>query len=143
MFEDRLRGDRFFARIRVMDIECPRCGEVWYCNGKGGCYDARTATFRCESCSLTLQVGVVVFPAKPGHKKPPIDWRPTVEQALALRNQAVGGVHLAERKGWTDPHNIVIREGCRCQVLRRGLIIHPDCPIHGSIEPSGSENPRK
>lgn len=137
MFEDRLRGDRFFARIRKMDLECPRCGEVYHCTGGKGPYQARLARFECPSCGLTLGIGVVAFPSKGGHLRPPPDWRPTVEQALSLRNQAVGGVHLAERRGWTDPHNVVIREGCRCQVMKRGLVIHPDCPIHGVVEPKG------
>lgn len=134
MFKDRLDGDRVFARIRSFDCECPRCSEIFHCSGKTKMFDRRVGRFECPSCGLTLQVGVLFYPARPGIAKPASDARPTIQQALALRNQLVGGAHIPTIKAWKDPANIVVREGCRCIVKKRGLVIHPECPIHSPHE---------
>lgn len=131
MFQDRLEGDRFFARIRQLDLECPRCAEVVFCGGKGGAYNRRLGQFTCPSCGLVLTLGVIAYPATSArHKQAPPDWQPNYRQSLALRAQ-MPAVVAQQAKGWTDPHNVVIREGCKCQLSRRGLIVHPGCPIHG------------
>lgn len=131
MFKDRLEGDPIFARIRSLDIECPQCSEVSYCGGKNGPYNARLGQFTCPSCHLVLTLGVLMYPATSArYKQAPPDWKPNYRQALAIRNQ-MQGIILEQAKGWTDPHNVVMREGCKCQISRRGLIVHPGCPIHG------------
>lgn len=135
MFSNRLDGDPFFARIRSMDMECPRCGEVYYCHARGGAYRPRLGRFYCPSCGLILAVGVVVYPVTTAayHGTPP-DWKPSYRQALALRNQMSGFLKTSnpeDRKGIHDQHNVVIREGCTCQLSGRGLIVHPGCPVHG------------
>lgn len=131
MFQDRLDGDRFFARIRKLDMECPRCAEIYHLGTKSGPYNHRLGQFSCPSCGLVLTLGVIAYPATsaPSKQAPP-DWKPSYRQALAIRS-AVGGVIAQIAKGWTDPHNVVIREGCKCSIHRRGLIVHPGCPIHG------------
>lgn len=134
VFKDRLEGDLLFARVRSMDLECPRCGDVWHCSGKAGPYNRRTGRFCCPSCGLTLAVGVIVYPvtSAPGPQGAPPDWTPTYRQALALRAQLPSALQAATPKGWTDPHNVVLREGCKCEQRGRGLVIHPGCPVHGS-----------
>lgn len=131
MFHDRLEGDRFFARLSKLDMECPQCGEVYHLGNKGGPFNKRISEFTCPSCGLVLAIGVIAYPVtRAGQKQTPADCKPNYRQALALRS-LYPGLLCNQQKGWTDPHNVVMREGCKCSVVRRGLIVHPGCPIHG------------
>lgn len=85
-----------FARIRRADIECPRCGRIYFI-GEGGTSRGRTPAktkswnpgthrFRCLLCGLTLALGIIArrVPIRAKAAYPP-DTVPTVEQALELR----------------------------------------------------------
>lgn len=133
MFANQLNTDRFFARIRSLDMACPSCGEVFYCNGISGAYRRLTGRFKCPKCSLVLAIAVLAYPVTTDtrHQQQPDDWVPTVREAAAMRHQNPG--HLARRRrSPIGPRNVVLREGCRCVPKGTALIVHPQCPIHSA-----------
>lgn len=143
-----LGGDHFFARIRTMDLECPKCGVVFCCTGKRGPYSARTARFSCPNCRKIYAVGILLFDVKPDHRRDitPPDWVPTAQQAHQLRGEyqsiarydelrqrsLATGVAVGEKKGWGDPRNVILPNACECEIVGRGIITHPNCPVHGA-----------
>lgn len=138
MFSDRLDADRFFARIRSMDLECPACGTVFLATGKHGPLNQRTGLFRCTHCSITLTIGVIAYPAtrSPRQDVIPGDWTPTARQAAALR-AAAGGFWAREPRPPQLDRNVVLREPCRCQLQGTALLVHPACAIHGATAKAG------
>lgn len=151
MFHDRAPGDRFFARIRALDIACPRCGEIYTVGegrkGKDYVYDKVKGIFRCRaSCGLVLAIGVLAWPMRPGRTGIPEDTIPNFREALRLRElmglggvlademiQGKDGIPVDQRHGGTEQVNVVIKTECRCQLVGegRGKLVHPECPVHG------------
>lgn len=134
MFADRLNATKFFARIRSLDIECPQCATVYQCRGDSRIYNRRNGLFRCRNtaCGLTLYLGVLAYPAtrSPRQEVTPPDWTPNPRQAAELRS--FSGFWAKERRPPQLDRNVVLREGCRCQIAGTGLLVHPACPIHGA-----------
>jgi hypothetical protein len=140
MFTNKLDGDRLFARIYELDLECAQCGEVFYLNSVGrsslqvpgrrkrwdpGPYNFRTGRFTCPSCKTTFGLGGYVFPIRDADgqlsrhgEEPPVDWVPTYKQGVALREQTGGRID-GEPRRWIDAKNSVVRPGCTCQI--RGM----------------------
>jgi hypothetical protein len=151
MFYDRADGDRFFARVRALDLACPRCDRVYSCGegrrGKDSIYDRTRSIFQCPFCGLTLAIGIIAWPMRPGPVKIPEDTVPTYREAMALRElMGLGGIVpdpvgepstgniRDQRHGTHEPVNVVIRGECRCRRVEppgRGRMIHPGCPVHG------------
>ena len=100
-------GDRFFARIKSADLECPHCGNIYLIGATGKAkrayYDARTSRFRCPHCGLVLVLGVIGWRPPMGRplKGPPPDQVPTPRQALQMRRDhaAIWTEGRLERKG--------------------------------------------
>lgn len=83
-------GQRFFARIRSLDIACPKCDSVFSMPRTGHkCWDARLSRFRCRHCGFTASLGIVAYPVATGMASPPSDTIPTVAQSLELRKDAI------------------------------------------------------
>lgn len=80
---------RFFARIRSIDLSCPRCGRVQAIHPTTShrIWDPRTGRFQCMGCYLTLRLGVIAYNSSNGHGSthPSKDCTMTVREALALR----------------------------------------------------------
>lgn len=144
-----LDGTRLFARVHALDFECPRCATLH--SIKAGKrypgWNPRAGLFRCPSCRLALQIGVLLYPTAqgaPGHHTTASDWIPTPRQSAALR-QLQTGIHLAEsarRSYGPGPRNQV---GASCTCILESLparpgqdpialeyrtVRHPNCPIH-------------
>jgi hypothetical protein len=56
-------ADRFFARLREFDLECPDCGEVYRVRSgdPNEGFHSGTGLFGCSSCGLELQLGLVAW----------------------------------------------------------------------------------
>lgn len=138
--------DRLFARIRAFDLECPNCADVFVIDKTtpAAIFTRRHGRFTCPRCRMVYAVGVILYPVtrSAGPQIPPPDWTPTPRQALALRQGITG--HLAapdNRKGWKDPHNVVIHEKCTCLLVGRALVTHPTCPVHSAGAARASSSP--
>lgn len=59
--------DRFFARLRGFDIECPGCGAVQSAGleDQPEGFNDRTQLFRCWRCGLVLHFGLFAFGPSP------------------------------------------------------------------------------
>lgn len=105
----------FFARIRAIDLECPQCADVFqvtHSSGPPRAYEYTTGRFRCPTCHLVLQLGVLAWPvARQTGRAWPIapDWRVTPRIALALRRRSPGfwQSRSLERR---EPANRVLNE---------------------------------
>ena len=70
-------ADRFFARLRQFDLECPGCGEVFRVRSGEGSkgFDPATALFMCSACgpgTAARDPGVAaVLQRTPGHLRRP------------------------------------------------------------------------
>lgn len=139
-------SDRFFARIKSIDLECPACGMIAVCSGRTGPYNARTGHFVCDSCSKTFYLGIIAWPSSraPGPHVPPNDWMPTPAQARAMSQYVLGRLPPdtpTTRKNWTAPRNIkALPPGCRCELTSIALIVHPACPVHSVTGRPGSDH---
>lgn len=108
-------GDRFFARIKSADLECPKCGNIYLIGATGkakrGYYDSKTSRFRCPHCGLVLVLGVIGWLPQRGRplQGPPRDQVPTPRQALAMRRKMAGhwSEERLERKA---PANRIVEE---------------------------------
>lgn len=96
---------RFFARIRSVEMACPRCGEVtvipklrtrWVNKGvyrASLTWNPQTQAWRCPECGLKLALGIIAyFPPGSGNQHtapegmlPPLDTIPTPSEAKNLR----------------------------------------------------------
>lgn len=148
MFRHRLPTDRFFAHIRALDLECPRCGYVYTFSqtynrhGISAAWDSQTNRFRCHACYLAMGLGVLGWPLAPGGKLLRAeDAVPTVHQArelkvlqAAMRRQAQGyeldptDLTIPRITG-RAPRNIVLTDECSCDPA--APYAHPSCPVHG------------
>ena len=141
MFRHRLESDPFFAHLRALDMECPRCGTVYTFSQhatKKGAYspwDHETNRFRCHSCRLVLALGVLAWPVMPGALLRASDSVPTVRQSRELRVLYAEMRRQAHGRELTEPtirgrvpRNIVLTDECPCQP---GQPVHPGCPVHG------------
>lgn len=146
MFRDRLDGDRLFARIRSLDLECPACGKILVINEKTATttYNRRTGRLQCPGCKTVYALGALVYPVTTGTTPPgkaPDDWTPTIREALALR-QSLAGFLAPSKIAPRAPRNIALREGCRCQLAGSALVVHPLCPLHGAARPAPRPDPQ-
>lgn len=105
-------GSRFFARLVRFDIACPRCDRVEAVGPQTarGTWQPRLARYKCPGCGLVLYVGVVAWGAGEGNQswETPGDWRPTVRQALELRQQLNLWAQTKVARG--ADRNVVARE---------------------------------
>lgn len=92
---------KFFARIVLVDIQCPSCGGVFVCGSSRGAkgrkasklWDTKYSIFTCIYCNRRWTLGVIAYPAPRGSRKSlPPDQAPTPEIANELRGQ------LADRR---------------------------------------------
>lgn len=120
---------KFFARLVAFDLECPRCASVFRVRSahKTRVWSARTSTFKCEECKLTLQLGMVAWPTRWQKRDKPPDQIPTPEQALKIR-QIVGGWWAPHARKHREPANILHRKACTC--LDEPSAVW--CPAHGA-----------
>lgn len=93
---------RVFAHVLSLDCACPKCGAL-HPHGhirkklrtteKGHPrqgYDYLTGIFTCRRCRVQYVLGAVFYPL-PGHRPGRLeDTRPTLEEALTLREMANG-----------------------------------------------------
>jgi len=104
-------GDRFFARIRSADLECPRCGNIYFVGGAGrsrrGYYDRKTSRFRCPHCGLVLVLGMIAWLPPLGRPSVAPDQVPTVRQALAMR-RAHDAIWPEKAVGFREPANRLV-----------------------------------
>jgi hypothetical protein len=148
MLRDRLPGDRFFARILTLELECPACGQVYSHTGlnpkrrhgkpparsKQEGWNSRIGRFCCSSCQTVFLLGVVAYRPKPSgiRNAIPEDWQPTLRQALALAGEIPSVVQYEPRVYAADARNIVITQPCSCiDTADGGRWTHPACPVHG------------
>lgn len=107
-----LPGKRIFAHVLAMDIACPHCGTLHAKRVRrerlgvrqrqrgGSGYDHVTGVFSCRRCQKKWLVGAILYPLGLGRPRRPADTRPTVEEALTLRqegNWAAGGKLAGDR----------------------------------------------
>jgi len=80
--------DRFFARVRAADLECPHCGAVSVLTARGsssgGTWRPDVGAWTCGACGRRFLLGVVAWPVRLLDRIPD-DRVPTPAQALALR----------------------------------------------------------
>ena len=141
MFADRLDADPQFARIRLLDLECPNCAQVFHSTGNRGAFNRRTGIFKCPDCQFTFSIGVLIYPATRGPvpQHAPADWVPTPRQALALRQGGGFYMKIARPTQGAD-RNVVVRESCRCLLEGTRRVVHPQCAIHGASPLEGAGN---
>ena len=95
-----LDAQRFFARIRQLDIECPHCGLVYRIRSRTAqatrrdIYDPRIARFACVGeggCQKVYIIGVLAWPSKggTGSNTPPYDQTPGPRQLNQMRAEGV------------------------------------------------------
>lgn len=98
-----MAGVRFFARLRAAVLECPGCGALYEIRPQAKhqreadpltirYWDALTGRFQCPACGRAWQLGVAAHALPKAHEgyTSPKDWRPTIQQAAWLRDQARG-----------------------------------------------------
>lgn len=116
---------RFFARLRSAVLECPAgCGRLYDLRATKGTgqaagtlsrryWDPLSGRFECPGCGEVAQLGIVAYRLpKKATTLIPADWRPTVPQAVWMRDQARGkgverqkgeqGANLIEGADWQD-----------------------------------------
>ena len=90
MYRDHLDGDRFFARVRDLDLACPDCDTVYITRRNRTVYDPSRALFHCAKCGSRFVVGVYLYRTsrlggRPAHVHRPDDQIPTLEESAQLR----------------------------------------------------------
>jgi hypothetical protein len=85
-------GERFFARVRSFDIECPDCGVVYVVRSEDetAVFDERTSMFRCQCCDCVLQLGLFAWYASTAVLDFTRDQRPMPSQERWIRSLSVG-----------------------------------------------------
>jgi len=109
MFEDRVQGTRFWARVRAFDIECPSCGKLTRHQAPTKQWEPGCSRWRCSGCGCTLVIGVIAWLPQRGPAYTPPDQRTTIAQAQELRRDNCGWLHGDERRGGEDMVNVVMR----------------------------------
>ncbi len=106
-------AQRFFARVRTFDMECPHCGEVYQI--REGAYttqyfNRRTARFTCDKCGRTYILGMLAWPVNTSGNSnvPPADQVPGPRQLAQLRTDGDGWwmPDQYKHKGRPDPTNL-------------------------------------
>jgi rubredoxin len=98
---DLVGAQRFFARVRSFDLECPHCGLVYRIrkDTRPNVWNPRTARFCCldrdaGGCQRSYVIGVLAWPVEigGGHmgNVPPADQVPGPRQLAQLRQEAGG-----------------------------------------------------
>ncbi len=110
-------AQRFFARVRSFDMECPHCGLVYRVRKDTNptIWNPRTALFTCldrrmGGCKRTYVIGMLAWPKGRGSGSgaPPADQVPGPRQLAQLRQEA-GGWWMTDEykhKGRPDPTNL-------------------------------------
>lgn len=118
---------RFFARLRSAVLECPGgCGRLYDLRATKQAssgqdagplsrryWDPLSGRFECPGCGQVCQLGIVAYSLPAGRTTLiPADWRPTIPQAVWMRDQARGrveklpkgeqGANLVEAADWQD-----------------------------------------
>ncbi len=117
---------RFFARLRSAVLECPGgCGRLYDLRAARGVgqdagqlsrryWDPLSGRFECPGCGEVSQLGIVAYRLPKSRTATiPADWRPTIPQAVWMRDQARGvkggsrpaaeqGANLVEGADWGD-----------------------------------------
>lgn len=96
---------RFFARLKAAVLECPAsCGRLYDLRATKGTgqegpslsrryWDPLSGRFECPGCGEVSQLGIVAYRLPRSRTATiPEDWRPTVPQAVWMRDQARGKV---------------------------------------------------
>lgn len=156
-------GDRIFGRVDRFDVECPACGALIRgqltprAQGgtiadqleklqKGGrlartrrsnqatAYNPLTSTLTCPFCFRKYQVGLILWPVKPGDRRyaVPEDQKVSRRHMLQLRSLA-RGIVADQIKAKGEPTNVYVRAECTCPI--RGW--KPTCPVHGQGQGEG------
>ena len=110
-------AQRFFSRIRTLDIECPHCGLVYIIRAdhRTDAWNPRTSVFWCnrrDGCERKYTLGVLAWPKGHGHAKgantPPPDQVPGPRQLAQMRDEGSGWWLPDEyrHKGRPDPTNL-------------------------------------
>ena len=119
---DIINAQRFFARLRTFDMECPHCGKVYRIrhDSPKEYWNPRTAEFRCNEsggCGYKYILGILCWPRRPGAAgagagTPPMDQVPGPRQLGQLRSEGAGWWLPDEyrHKGRPDPTNLTGEE---------------------------------
>ena len=91
MYRSHIDADRFFARIRTLDLACPDCDEVYIARRNRSVFDPAAGRFTCTRCGATYILGTYAYRTTyryrggttPAGK--PSDQNPTPAESLALR----------------------------------------------------------
>jgi hypothetical protein len=114
-------AQRFFARCRTFDLECPHCGTVYLIRDRRlgrkaktkPVYDRRTGIFDCSECDRSYTMGLLAWPRTPHTPRvPPADQVPGPRQLAQLRAEG-GGWWMGDEyahKGRPDPTNLTGEE---------------------------------
>lgn len=110
-----VNAQRFFARLRTFDLECPHCGKVYLLryDTPTSTWNPRTGLFAClarDGCQRQYVMGVLAWPKGRGHGAgtPPADQVPGPRQLAQLDPQG-GGWWMTDEyrhKGRPDPTNL-------------------------------------
>ncbi len=155
---------RFFARLRSAVLECPAgCGRLYDLRSNRGTgqnepgslsrryWDPLSGRFECPGCGEVAQLGIVAYrlPRK-ATTLIPADWRPTIPQAVWMRDQARGkvlerqkgeqGANVVEGADWVDPAELGTEIPPALQPRRGGVPLGgrpgvrsaPVAPVYGS-----------
>lgn len=108
-------AQRFFARVRSLDLECPHCGLVYLIRAdtNPNTWNPRTALLTCNGrggCGRVYVIGVLAWPkgTGAGHGTPPADQVPGPRQLAQLSPEG-GGWWMTDEykhKGRPDPTNL-------------------------------------
>lgn len=126
-------SERFYARVRAAQLECPRCGNLLAFNTneiRGCTWNPRTNRLNCNPCGLTVQLGILAWPVLEGgaahHPTPPRDQVPNERQLAQLRGW--GGTWMPDSqrvKAKRAPHSNITAK-CTCRDRLSGV----KCPLH-------------
>lgn len=106
-------AQRFFARARTFDLECPACGVVHAIREgahRTNDYDPRTARFTCRECLRQFTIGLLAWPCARGKlaNTPPADQVLGPRQLAQMREEGSSWWLPEEyrHKGRPDPTNL-------------------------------------
>lgn len=112
-------AQRFFARVRTFDLECPHCGMVYRIrtDTAASTWNPRTAEFRCgdsSGCGYRYIIGILAWPKGTGKGAgtPPLDQVPSPRNLASMRDEGSGWWMPEEyrHKGRPDPTNLTGEE---------------------------------